>query len=254
MNDPTLTMALEGDISLEAFATEMNNWRRLVDELSAEVGGSSAILWFIDELSSGSAVATIRGESDDEQIIASVQRAYIDVARSLESGKWVGWPSTVRRYANSMVEMAKLNEKIVAVRFQTSEDDVTITARSSADSPTTANLRAFGAVEGRVQTLSSRKGLRFTLYDSLYDKAVTCYLRQGQESLIEDKWNHRAIVEGLISRDPVTGRPVTIREIRAVTQVEDVSEGSYKDARGIISMRTDEERPEDIIRRIRDAW
>ena len=43
------------------------------------------------------------------------------------------------------------------------------------------NLVTYGAIEGRVQSLSQRKGLRFTLYYQEFDRAVSCYLSEGQE-------------------------------------------------------------------------
>ena len=78
---------------------------------------------------------------------------------------------------------------------------------------------AYGGVTGRIQTLSSRGGLRFTLFDTLFDRAVSCYLAEGQEELMRDVWGRMAVVEGLVTRDRATGRPQVIRSVRGVTVV-----------------------------------
>ena len=112
---------------------------------------------------------------------------------------------------------------------------------------------SFGAIEGVVQTLSSRRGLRFTLYDSAYDKAVSCYLEQGREDMMRNVWGRRAVIEGRVTRDPETGRPLSIRRVAAVEVVPDYPPGSYRLARGIIPLRPDDPSPEEAIRRVRDA-
>jgi hypothetical protein len=112
---------------------------------------------------------------------------------------------------------------------------------------------AFGAVEGRVQTLSSRGGLRFTLYDSLHDRAVSCYLAEGHEDIMRDAWGRLAVVQGLVKRDPRTGRPVTIREVRSVELLGERSPHDYKRARAAIPLPEGARRAEDVIRQLRDA-
>jgi len=120
--------------------------------------------------------------------------------------------------------------------------------------PRTTYLGAYGAVEGRVQTVTSRRGLRFTLYDSLYDHAVSCYLGEKQEELMRGVWGRRAVVEGWISRDPISGRPVAIRRIFNVTVLPDVAPGSYEKARGALPYDPADVAPEERVRQVRDAW
>jgi hypothetical protein len=105
-------------------------------------------------------------------------------------------------------------------------------------------------VRGRVQTLSSRGRLRFTLYDALYDKAVSCYLAEGQEDIMRDAWGHVALVEGWVTRDPATDRPLSIRGIERVTLLPEGDPHGYRRARGAVLGR---ELPEAIIRRLRDG-
>lgn len=93
-------------------------------------------------------------------------------------------------------------------------------------------LQAYGAIEGRVQTLTSHGGLRFVLYDALFGKAVYCYLEAGNEELMRGAWDRRAVVEGWVSRDPTTGRPVSVRRVSVVNLLDDLERGSYRKARG----------------------
>ena len=114
-------------------------------------------------------------------------------------------------------------------------------------------MSAYGAVEGRIETLTRRKGLRFTLYDTLNDKAVSCYLEEGHEVLMRGAWGRRAIVEGWVGRDPVTGRPLTIRRVRHIEILSDAESGTYRRARGVVPVGADGLSAEDAVRRVRNS-
>lgn len=116
-----------------------------------------------------------------------------------------------------------------------------------------ALLGAYGSIEGQVETLISRRRLTFTLYDSLSDQTVFCYLQQDQAELIRDAWGRWAIVCGWIRRDPNTGRPVAISPVRAIDVVPEVQPGSYRRARGVAPADAAEPSPEVAIRRLRDV-
>lgn len=112
---------------------------------------------------------------------------------------------------------------------------------------------ASGAVTGRIQAQKNRHGCTFMLYEDTFDQPVTCYLGDEQVDMIQDKWGHRAIVEGIVSRDPATGRPMNIRRVSNVSVLPDVEAGSYRLARGAAPIGPDALLPEEAIRRVRDA-
>ena len=114
-------------------------------------------------------------------------------------------------------------------------------------------VQSLGAIECKVQTLSNRKGLRFNLYDTLHDRSVACYVEEGKEDLLREIWGKRATVEGEVSRDKVTGRPVAVRRIAAIRIQPESQKGSYLKARGSAPRKPGAPRAEEIIRRLRDA-
>ena len=118
---------------------------------------------------------------------------------------------------------------------------------------TTSPSISIGAITGRVQSLSSRAGLRFNLYETIDDSQVTCYLSPGQEETMRMVWRNRATVVGSVTRDPMTGRPTSIRDIRQVELLEDVAPGSYRQARGAVPWQLGDALPEEAIRLLRDA-
>jgi len=109
-------------------------------------------------------------------------------------------------------------------------------------------------LRGRIQTLTERAELKFTLYDSMFDRAITCFLSNDQREMMRNAWGHRAIVEGRITRDFLTGRPKEIRRIAHVKILDDVPAGSYRAARGVAPISAGDLPSEDAIRRVRDAW
>ena len=243
------------------FAKAMNEFNHLVKALSNEAAGGG-VDWMIDGLEISSAIATVRGLGEDSKV-ESVVRAYADVGTSLEKGM------QINRFSPKVVKPAMAlcaipNGKITAVIFETPEREVVIrpsTAKqlisgiAQEESTTiepTQPVSAFGALKGRIQTLTSRGGLRFTMYDMLYDKAVHCYLESGHEDIMREVWGKLAEVEGLVYRDYISGRPLTVRHVENVIVSDETPESySYRDACGVAPSLTGI-LPEDAIRRMRD--
>ncbi len=251
MAGETVTLALNGEVPLDVFADEVRHWTALLGALAKEVHPNTNIEWFIEDLQPGSATTTARGESEAPEAVHLVVRAYADVGQALRRHKEPLYSPLVRRHAQAIVKHIGAN--VTSIRFETPEEDITITSQAQ-EIARPDPLRAYGTVAGRIQTLSSRKRLGFTLYDSLFDKAVNCYLRAGQEQLIRDKWDRRAVVEGMISRDPDSGRPVAVRNITDIMPLPEGQRGDYRDAEGMLASVPGEEPAEVIIGRLRDAW
>jgi hypothetical protein len=257
----TVTLILSGEVSLESFARAIQRFSELVRGLSIDKGAPD-LDWLVADLQLSSAVATAVGRGEEEKV-ARVVRAYEEVGAALEQGGRIPYSAPVRAAAEGLRSIP--GRQVESITFETSEREAIIRpqpqrppgvaepgwpARLAPPVPV-ARVAAYGAVEGRVQTLSSRGGLRFTLYDLLHDKAVSCYLAEGAEEIMRDAWGEFATVEGLVTRDPLTGRPLAVRQVTRVT-IQSEIERSYRDARGAAPSLTGLS-PEDAIRRVRDA-
>jgi hypothetical protein len=259
MISDTVTLVLSGDVPLASFARAIARFHSLILGLSVDAG-SPELEWMIDDLERSSTIATARGIGAPDRV-AAVVRAYEVVGEDLAAGKTMErYSPRVRRAALGLRVL--VGGKIEAVRFETAAREVIIRqiGRSgdqrllpgeSRDVVPPVSRAAYGAVEGRAQTLSNRGGLRFTLFDLLHDRAVSCYLKEGYEDIMRNAWGRVAAVAGWISRDPATGRPMTVRQVTTV-QIRPESSATYRDARGALLSVTGE-LPEHVIRRLRDA-
>ena len=249
MPNNTMTLALDGDVPFSAFAKAMSSFNSLVNSLSTERGVGGDIEWFVDALEKGSALTTIRGESEAPQKVETVIGGFAEIATALETGQPMPpFRAATVRHAQDIVGL--LDTHVTSVRFETAEEEHIVTSLPVLRS---VPLRpAYGAVEGRIQTLSNRHSLRFTLFDSLHDRAVSCYVVEEREDIMREAWDKRAIVEGLVTREPTTGRPLAIRRVMNVRLVPE-KEGDYKDARGVVPFAEGGPTPEDLIRKLRDG-
>ena len=215
--------------------------------------GRAALEWIITNLDAGSATVTARGESPSPETVEHISQAYLNVGRALSERERVPYCRQVRNSADKLIGL--LDGRISSIRFETVEADVIISGETVHEYVSVpALVTAYGAIEGVVQALSMRRGLRFTLYDTIFDKAVSCYLKEGRESIMRDAWGRRAIVEGTVARDSDTGRAVSARQVSGVEITRNPEPGSYRHARAVSPRRPDDGLlPEDRIRRLRDA-
>ncbi len=256
MAPDTITLVLEGDVTFETFATAVKSLHSLVHALTAEEG--DGIEWRIEDLQPGSALVTITGSSPQSERVERVVRGYNDVGRALSENVQIGRGRKISRPA---MELGRLvGNGVKRIRFETQEETVILNnppggkpraAKNSLNLPGNVKAVAFGAVEGEVQTLTKRNVLRFTLYDVLADRPVSCYLQSGQEDIMREVWGKHAIVEGLVNRNPADGHPIAVRQVSKITPISE--EGDYTKARAILLLKPDAELPEVTIRRLRDG-
>jgi hypothetical protein len=246
----SITLGLSGEVSLDQLAAAVKDLSALIAALSDEVGGKDKPEWVVEYMEGGSATLTFAGQAAEEETVERIVRAYAVLGQSLESGEPPPYSRKVEAPAKRITSL--LNGSVTAVRFETPEETSTVVS-PSVKAETQQQLHAYGAVEGRIQTLTSRGGLRFVLYDSLFGKAVYCYLDAGGEDMMRGAWDRRAVVEGWVSREPVTGRPVSIRKVTRVRLLDEIERGSYRKARGAVPLADGEPTPEETLRQLRDA-
>lgn len=254
----TVTLALDGVVSLSDFSEAVSRFNGLVAALAADAK-VEGVVWQIDALDYSSAITTARGVSENgaqPEQIARVVRAYIEVGQALEHGNTIPYPASVQKEARAITDILR-GSTVEAIRFETAESDAIIREQAMSAAVVavipTDREEAYGAVTGHIQTLTNRKSLRFMLYDQIYDRAVSCYLAEGRESMMLQMWGRVATVEGWVSRDPRTGRPLTVRRVSNVTPLAEVEPQEYKKARGAIPLVEGDPLPEILTRRLRDA-
>lgn len=251
MASTTISLDLFGEVDIGHFARAMTHLRRLVEALEADIETVAPITWTVDDLGAGSAKTLFRGVSEEMESVDKVARAYLEVGRSLRRSARPAYSLAVTKEASALVRL--IGGEVTSIRFGAEDEEpVEITASDIGRPP--ALTYSYGAIEGRVSTITDRRGLRFQLYDALYDKPVTCYLHEEQEDIMRNVWHRRALVEGRIGRDTETGRPVTITNITDVVVLSDPEPRAYLSARGVLPTERGEGRSEDLIRRTRDAW
>lgn len=250
MPKDTLTIALRGEVLLSDFAGTIWHFSDLVQTLSTEIAGPVEIDWEITRLDTGSAIAEVVGLSREAEMVEKVVQAFSTVVKALENRTPIPYSYEVEKAAKALTSV--INGKIHSIELWTDEVRAVITEawkeEDVVDSP-----YSFSAIEGTVETLSSRYGLRFTLYDALFDKAVHCYLENKQREMLRNVWGKRVVVVGRVRRDQDNGRPIEIRDIKSITPKENLPPYSYRRALGAIPWEEGDELPEDIIRRLRDG-
>lgn len=247
----TLTLSLSGDIPLFVFADGMRHLSQLVNELSSTLVPNATIDWVIAHLEAGSATATIAGVSESQDSVEQVIAAFSAIGHALARGAPIPYPEAIQQQAIAITRL--IDGWVESVCFETAGGEHTITHRYSEGIVSSPITYALGVIKGTIETISQRHGFKFTLYDALFDKAVTCMLAPSQKDIMRDAWGKKARVFGRIGRDPQTGYPVRVQSIVRIEVIPDVEPGSYRDARGLFRGGRSNTLPEDAIRRNRDV-
>ncbi|MBC8100370.1 MAG: hypothetical protein H7Y11_13075 [Armatimonadetes bacterium] len=252
MTDTTLVLALEGDVTLEQFSEAVNHFYKLLLQLTQEVAADTKIEWDLEDLQYGSAIMTVAGRADSDETVLRVVSAFEEVGQSLQQHTPIPFSRHVAKEAEALTKL--ISHNIKTVRLGTARKEAIIYSLFDAKKIGTAKpMVSFGTVKGRVQSISNRGKLHFTLYDAVFDKRVSCYVKEDRQAILTDVWDKMVFVSGRVTRQPDSGQPVSIREISAIDFVPMVAPGSYRQARGVLAGTGEPEPAEISIRRLRDA-
>lgn len=245
----SVTFRLDGEVTIDKLSDAFVRFRAVLEALEEDQG--ARVRWVLAGLDYGSAAATARAEPLDEESeakISAIAARYVAAGRQVSRGETD--PSRrLLRAVRDLTDLANDNNRII---LENADDDVIFTAPVNQAPAIVAPqmTKSFGTVRGRVETLSHRKDLRFTLYELTSDRPVSCYLLADDEDQMRDAWGHVADVTGVVSRDADTGRPLAVRRVTSVDVVNEGETMGFLKARGAVG---GSEPAESVIRRIRDA-
>lgn len=253
MPDTKIEFALEGEVTLEEFSEAVNHFNRLLRQLALEVAPDVKIEWELDGLEYGSAVMEFTGRAEHVEPIFRVVSALEEVGESLQQHTPIPYSEHVAREAKALTKV--IRGDITALRLGNHQKPKIIYGGfDTKEAVTSKQITSFGTIKGRVQSISSRKKLQFTLYDILFDKPIRCYIEQDRQSILKDIWDEIVFVSGYITRHIETGQPISVRNITSIDFVPIIEPGSYRKARGILAGLTTNNEPSEIsIRRLRDV-
>lgn len=245
----SVTFRLDGELTIEKLADAFTRFRNVLQALERDQ--DAHVRWVLAGLDYGSAAITARAEPLDDDAVAKIStmtERYLAAGRQVSNGE-LDQGRPLLQVVRDLTEVADERNRVI---LETAEDDVIFTApvpsaRVTASPQTTKSL---GTVRGRVETLSHRKGFRFTLYELASDRPVSCYPQADHEDLLRDAWGHIADVTGVVTRDADTGRPLAVRRVTSVDVLNEGDTMGFLRARGVVGGI---EPAEGVIRRIRDA-
>jgi hypothetical protein len=249
MRERSITIALEGDVSLETFSHVLTHLKYLLVGLSNDLDEPAAD-WVVESLQHGSAVATFKATG--QQPIELVIEAFANIGERLATNQSLDFYPTAKGAAHKLIAID--DPRVDAVRFETMRGSSVV--RTCLSEPKASNYReALGQVTGRVQALNNRGRLRFTLYDLLDDRAISCWVDPEREEQLKDIWGKVVTVEGLITRDGESGRPISVKQVARIQELAEATPNPSESlfaARGILTQVVDS-LPEVAIRRMRDG-
>lgn len=252
MADNEIILKLDGIIPLDLYSKALNHFTSIVFKLSDEIGGSEHIDWTVTELRTGSAIQTIRGYAQNPERVERVVAAMGIAMKSASSGDIIPYSHDIENHIQGLTSV--LNGKITAMHIVAGNIPIsTIYNPIDFDITDDKNTkRDLGVIIGYVRSVTDKPNIRITLYDTLFDKAIKCYLSADYENAARKVWRQKVAVTGMIKRDSITGRPIDIREVSKIETLEE-STGGFLDAKGVFSWTKGDEKAEDSIRRIRNG-
>ena len=254
MSEGFVKFRLEGEVTIGKLSDACIRFTRVLRAL--DESHDASVRWVLAGLDHGSAVVTARAMPLDEEAEELIPAMCEEV---LHAASWVASMQVEESHTlldrpllDRVRELAEVVDENNQITLEAAGAQVTFTpsirvAIAERQVKTTSSL---GTVRGRVATLSHRKGLRFFLYELATDKSVRCHPDPSLEDRMRSVWNRVAEVTGTITRDAITGQPISIRDITAVNTIEEGEPMGYLQARGALRIG---ESAEQAVRRARDA-
>ena len=185
----------------------MNAFFDLIEEVTREMTGSAkAVRWFIT-VEAGSARLHARPEVMEARIRPET------LVRTLSQGMGLveRRAQRPRHFTDSALRIARDLASVPQAHIRAKGTNVALSAKTAAhvDRLLGVDIEEYGTMEGRLQTLSERRGPHFAIFDELTDQAIRCNVERER---LDEAWRafgRRVAVSGMI-RYRKDGDPISI--------------------------------------------
>jgi hypothetical protein len=249
MAGDTITIELNGEVSLADFSDTIQCFRQLVETLTQDIASGVSITWQIEELRTENTATTIRGVAEQHQVVEDVVAALHTISQCLEQQTPIPYAEDIIQQTTELTRV--INGKITSLRLETAQGVSDIVSSRQSNKPAVSPFTR-GIVQGTVETLTRHRGYKVILYEHLLQHAVTCYIPPQLAEHVRTIWGQRVRVTGLVGRN-ADGHPVIVRDITSITLIPDPA-ATFELARGILPFDATNERSETTIRNLRDSW
>ena len=247
-----LSIRIEGDeVDFGDLAHVMFHARKLLATLSKQAGEDEEIDLPLTSLTfSSPATAKWVVNAPNPRATQEIAGAWSEHAAALEDGREPPGPKQARDHSIAISQV--INGRTSAVVMGRDEATWKIAADRAQADPPPPDTTAFGAVEGELDQLRGRSQT-FVIFHPVFLRQVICDFSEEQRQRLGELWaeGRRIRVEGLITRDGLTGRPKSVR----VERFDDLQVASNEELEAVIGAvkpRLGAPSPVEIIRRLRD--
>jgi len=251
-----LTLQIEGHPDITEFTSFVSSSSGLIKALTTAViprpQKHKKVRWFPTRASiNGATSVSYEAKTENHSNFARIEEAFFQVGEALRKGEDIPYTHMVAKSAQKLRKIVSDEGNVRSLVFLNREKETIVKSNYQKDDKTSV-ATSYDEVRGQIETISSRKGLRFILYDTHFDKAVTCYLDNHEDTIDLTKYFDKEVrVMGLVTRDLENDQPIKIRSIQEITIVER-PRYNWREASGIIQFPSDMT-PESFIRSLRDA-
>ena len=214
----SVTLALEGDaIPSDKFKQAITSFLDIIESVSHEaVGDGAKIKWNIS-VKSGSAIVSATPEYTKESrqaiksVVSAIPGGIKELSRGVATAPKFFSPSTMR----AVKRLANVHDiggnGLTLIRISTSRFNRVVTHKvaATANAIIGATYEAYGSIEGKLQALRDRDGFKFTVFDSLFDRGIECYVNEELIPSAINGFRKRVRVSGVVQYNK-GGLPVSI--------------------------------------------
>ncbi|MEM9997393.1 MAG: hypothetical protein AAF809_06795 [Bacteroidota bacterium] len=240
-----VVLNLDGDVSPAQFLRGVRDFFGVLKSVSTNVTGEKGgVRWSIS-VQSGSNLIIAEGHPVEQTSSEAVFRAVDAITGGFEAlsrGTVEAPPFFTEKTLDLAYDLAQLAESgkkkgldKVEIRVNGSTVPLSAQAAASVNAIRGKEYKALGSVEGRLQTVSDRRGFKFVVYDNLRDRPVEC--RFSDDSLLEDAlgaFGRRVSVFGTVTyREDGTPIRVRVNRLRVFRRKEELP--PPENARGLFN-------------------
>jgi len=201
-----LILEIEGKkITSNKFKSTIKSFFDFVDEISSQITAKKKpILWIVSVGHSSVRLNLSPEVKKEDRLVIP------DIIKTIENGiNTINTQDVRPKYYSddalkSLRELASIidptKEEINSIKVFTNgnKNEISTKAIGNVDSILQIRREELGSIEGKLEVISSRRGLHFVIYDSLKNRPVTCYFKDDFIEKVLTAFNKRVYVFGLI--------------------------------------------------------